>query len=87
MPGVARDGDTTGCGASLISGATKTYVNGRLIVRLGDGSSHGGVVVSGSSKVIVEGSPVARIGDSHSCPIPGHGVTVIVSGSDNVICG
>lgn len=27
--------------------------------------------------------PVARLGDSHSCPIPGHGVTPIVSGSQS----
>jgi len=87
MPGVARDGDTTGCGATLISGAIKTFVNGKLVIRQGDTSSHGGVVISGSTTVKIEGQPVARIGDSHSCPVYGHGVTPIVSGSDNVFAG
>ena len=87
MPGVARDGDLTGCGASLVSGASKTYVNGRLIVRLGDGSSHGGTVISASSSVYAEGIAVAREGDLHSCPISGHGVTAIVTASDNVFAG
>ena len=85
MPEVARDGDVADCGASLISGATKTFVNGRLVVRKGDISDHGGVVISASSTVSAEGSMVARIGDMHDCPI--HGVTPIVTGSPDVFAG
>ena len=53
----------------------------RAVVRLGDSSSHGGTVITASSKVRVGGAPVARIGDLHSCPVHGHGVTVIASGA------
>jgi uncharacterized Zn-binding protein involved in type VI secretion len=87
MPGIARDGDTTGCGAALKSGASKTRANGRLVVRLGDGSDHGGTVISASGKVTAEGQPVARLGDLHSCPIPGHGVTPIVTASEDRFAG
>ena len=31
--------------------------------------------------------PVARKGDLHSCPIPGHGVTPIVTGSGSKVEG
>jgi uncharacterized Zn-binding protein involved in type VI secretion len=84
---VARDGDATACGASLISGAAKTYVNGKLVVRLGDGHSHGGSVITASSTVSAEGAGVARIGDLVTCPLPGHGVNPIVGGSPDVCAG
>ena len=87
MPGVARHDDTTGCGASLISSAVKTFVNKKLIVLLGDKSDHGGTVISASSTVIAEGKQVARKGDLHTCPIPGHGITPIVTSSENVFAG
>jgi len=29
----------------------------------------------------VNGRPAARLGDLHACPIPGHGLTPIVTGS------
>lgn len=51
------------------------------IVRLGDTSDHGGTVISSASKWDCEGVLIARKGDMHSCPIPGHGVTPIVTGS------
>ena len=47
--------------------------------RLGDISSHGGVIITGASRT------VARMGDLHVCPIPGHGVTPIVTGSFDTI--
>ena len=50
--------------------------------RLGDISSHGGVIITGAIRTVVNGMPAARLGDLHACPIPGHGVTPIVSGSD-----
>ena len=87
MPGVARQGDITSCGASLISGASKTYCNGRLIERLGDANSHGDVIISSSSTVTVEGSLVARLGDNTSCPRDGHGVNPIASASSDTFVG
>lgn len=56
------------------------------IVRLGDASSHGGVVISSASKWRCEGPLIARQGDMHACPIPGHGVTPIVTGSAKHDC-
>ena len=56
------------------------------IVRLGDASSHGGVVISAASKWDCEGAKIARIGDLHSCPIPGHGITPIITGSGKWRC-
>jgi uncharacterized Zn-binding protein involved in type VI secretion len=49
--------------------------------RLGDSSSHGGMIISSAARTMVNGIPVARMGDLHVCPIPGHGVTSIVTGS------
>ena len=59
---------------------------GELIARLGDTSDHGGTIITSCSKTRAEGPRVARRGDLHSCPIPGHGITPIVSNtSPNVI--
>lgn len=58
-----------------------------LIARLGDGSSHGGVIISPvATKTRTEGILTARVGDLHVCPVPGHGITPIVSGSGNFRC-
>lgn len=54
---------------------------GNAVARLGDSSNHGGIIISAASRTQVEGKMVARVGDSHSCPIPGHGVTPITTGS------
>jgi len=56
------------------------------VARLGDGSSHGGTIISSASKTSVNGIHVARVGDLHSCPVPGHGITPIVSGSGHFTC-
>jgi uncharacterized Zn-binding protein involved in type VI secretion len=56
------------------------------VARLGDTSDHGGTIISSASKTRVNGILVARVGDSHSCPIPGHGITAIISGSSNFRC-
>ncbi len=85
MPRVARDGDVAECGAALNSGASRTRVNGRLVVRQGDGSDHGGTVISASGTVSAEGARVARLGDAHDCPI--HGVTAIASASGDTFSG
>ena len=56
------------------------------IARLGDTSDHGGVIISSASLTKVNGILVARVGDLHSCPIPGHGVTAITTGSNKFTC-
>jgi uncharacterized Zn-binding protein involved in type VI secretion len=54
------------------------------VARLGDTSDHGGVIISAGSKYRCDGILVARVGDLHSCPIPGHGITAITTGSGKV---
>lgn len=54
---------------------------GSAVARLGDSSDHGGTIITAATKTQVEGIMVARVDDLHSCPLPGHGVTPIVSGS------
>lgn len=50
------------------------------LCRIGDTSNHGGVIISSPvSGQIDNGSQVATIGSLHSCPLPLHGVTPIVS--------
>lgn len=58
---------------------------GNAVARIGDTSDHGGVIISSASKTIVEGKLVARVTDRHSCPIPGHGVTQITTGSPQFV--
>lgn len=53
------------------------------VARLGDMSDHGGTIISSCKKTYAEGKLVARVGDMHSCPIEGHGVTAIQTGSPN----
>lgn len=52
--------------------------------RLGDVSSHGGRIITCATTVFVDGIPVARLLDLHACPMKGHGITPIVSGSTTV---
>ena len=58
---------------------------GNPVARLGDTSDHGGVIIT-AGQTIVEGKRVARVGDLHDCPIPGHGVTPITTGSPRWRC-
>jgi uncharacterized Zn-binding protein involved in type VI secretion len=58
---------------------------GSPVARLGDTSNHGGTIITAASSTFINGKLAARKGDLHSCPIPGHGVTPITSGSDSVI--
>jgi uncharacterized Zn-binding protein involved in type VI secretion len=55
------------------------------VARLGDPSNHGGVIISSASRTMANGILVARMGDLHVCPIPGHGVTPIVTGSNKTL--
>lgn len=50
------------------------------VIRLGDPTTHGGKVISAQGRTVVMGKTVARVGDSCTCPIPGHGICVIVQG-------
>ncbi len=52
----------------------------------GTTSSHGGTMItaSGTTLTTPEGE-VCLLGDSHSCPISGHGVTAIVSGTSTIL--
>lgn len=50
------------------------------IIRVGDKTTSGGSVLSGSTHRKFHGIGVARIGDPVSCPIPGHGPTVVSEG-------
>jgi len=57
------------------------------VARKGDPSDHGGYIISvTTTKTKVNDILVARVGDSHSCPIPGHGITIINTGSSHYIC-
>ena len=51
-------------------------------------SSHGGnmVTASGNNFMTHEG-PACIDGDQHSCPIPGHGTTVVTGNATKAICG
>lgn len=51
------------------------------VARIGDTSDHGGVIITSCSITTAGGALIARIGDLHSCPIPFHGVTPILTGS------
>ena len=45
---VARVGDTTACGATIVLGSSMVNEQGRPIAYLGSTTSHGGVIASGS---------------------------------------
>jgi uncharacterized Zn-binding protein involved in type VI secretion len=55
------------------------------VARIGDKSDHGGVIITSCQKTKAEGPLVARVNDLHSCPIEGHGITPIITGSPNHI--
>ncbi|AZE48391.1 hypothetical protein C4K04_2719 [Pseudomonas chlororaphis] len=46
--GVARVGDTCGCGAVITTGFPSIQVNGRPMAHLGSPTSHGGTIITGS---------------------------------------
>ena len=58
----------------------------RPVARLGDVSSHGGVIISSGTfyRDSFDNKLVARRGDLHSCPLPRHGITPIVTASSKV---
>jgi uncharacterized Zn-binding protein involved in type VI secretion len=52
---------------------------GKIVAVLGDPSDHGGTLISTNQdgRYKLKGIPVCADGCSHSCPIPGHGVTSV----------
>ena len=52
------------------------------VIREGDKLSSGGVVLTGASGMKFNGKPVACVGDKVFCPIPVHGLNVIVEGDE-----
>jgi uncharacterized Zn-binding protein involved in type VI secretion len=79
----ARVGDRTSHGGVIVTGAARTFVNGRKAARKGDLHvcpiySHGvRPIVTGSPDTLIEGKAAARVGDRVACG------AVIVSGSPN----
>jgi uncharacterized Zn-binding protein involved in type VI secretion len=57
------------------------------VIRLGDLTSHGGKVISASVTHSIGGVGIARVGDQIFCPVPGHGVNVIVEGAVTILIG
>jgi uncharacterized Zn-binding protein involved in type VI secretion len=84
MPAVARLGDTSNHGGTIISSATKEFINGILVARVGDLHScpipgHGITpIINGSGNFKCEGNIVAVVGSYCGCG------AVINSGSPNV---
>ena len=69
----ARLGDRSDHGGMIVSGASRTLVNGRPVARMGDKhdcpiTGHGTTnIVSGSLDTQAEGRPNARVGDAVDC--------------------
>lgn len=84
---IARMGDTSSHGGTIITGALKTFVDGVPVARMGDlhvCPIYGHLVtpiINGSPTTMVEGKPVARMGDMAACG------AMIVIGSQKSIVG
>jgi uncharacterized Zn-binding protein involved in type VI secretion len=57
------------------------------LVRLGDLTSHGGKVITASTTHLAGGIGIARVGDKITCPLPGHGVNMIVEAAPTYLIG
>jgi len=70
---LARLGDRSTHGGTIITGATRTFVNGIPAARKGDLHScpiqgHGVTpITTGSASILIEGQPAARVGDVTGC--------------------
>ena len=79
----ARVGDPSSHGGVIVTGAVRTFVNGKKAARQGDLHvcpipGHGiRRIVTGSPDTLIEGKAAARVGDRVACG------AVIVSGSPN----
>ncbi len=69
----ARLGDKSNHGGVIVTGASRTLVNGKPLARMGDKHNcplpgHGVTpIVSGSPYTLTEGKPNARVGDAVAC--------------------
>jgi len=81
----ARLGDISSHGGVIVSGARRTFVNGRPAARMGDLHVcplpfHGVTpIITGDMDTIIEGRPTARIGDITACG------AVIATGSKDTL--
>jgi len=50
---IARVGDMTACGATILTGSAKTMVDKKPVAHIGSTTSHGGTIVTGSAKMLV----------------------------------
>jgi len=57
------------------------------LITLGDKTSHGGAVIEASPNSDSGGKGIARVGDKITCPIPGHGINIIVEGVASYLIG
>lgn len=68
---IARLGDLTNHGGTVLTSAINTLAEGKPVARMGDVAScpqHGlTTIITGHPKTIVEGKPVARMGDQTAC--------------------
>ena len=81
MPQIARKGDMTSHGGTIVGSCSKTIVDGSLVARVGDLTTcpikyHGATpIVDGNPHFLVEGRPCARVGSKTGCG------AVIISGA------
>lgn len=82
---LARLDDNSDHGGHIITGAARTFINGKPVARKGDLHScpeHGvSAIVTGSGKIFIENQPAARVGDRTGCG------AVIISGSPDIEVG
>ena len=85
MKPVARLGDATSHGGTIVTGSTTVTVDGKPVVRMGDVHvcplrGHGlNSVVTGSARGLADGQPIAALGDQTACG------AIIVGGSTNAM--
>lgn len=81
----ARMGDKTTHGGVIVTGAERTFINGKPAARMGDVHVcpmpfHGITpIVTGDENVLIEGKPAARMGDITACG------AVIATGSEDTM--
>jgi uncharacterized Zn-binding protein involved in type VI secretion len=77
-------GDVSNHLGVIITGAMRTYVNGRPAARMGDVHLcplHGPTpIVTGDADTIIEGQPSARLGDVAAC-----GAAIITASPDTLV--
>lgn len=55
------------------------------LAKVGSPSNHGGQIITAPPNTVADTNPIATVGGSlHACPIQGHGITPMVTGSATV---